>query len=101
MQFAIKSLVAAAAFVAAGAASAALVTINANDQLAGLAGDFMPGVSRDEALLGKDSGFSSDFGHIEMLVSKEAQSEVWPQVEYWLRHLQLPQALEVPEKAMA
>ncbi|WP_322977656.1 alpha/beta fold hydrolase [Pseudomonas sp. C11] len=52
-------------------------------------------------LLGKDSGFSSDFGHIEMLVSKEAQSEVWPQVEYWLRHLQLPQALEVPEKAMA
>ena len=35
MQFAIKSLVAAAAFVAAGAASAALVTINANDPSSG------------------------------------------------------------------
>ncbi|NWB28480.1 outer membrane protein assembly factor BamE [Pseudomonas gingeri] len=31
---------------------------NDNDQLASLAGDFMPGVSRDEAILGKDSGTS-------------------------------------------
>ncbi|AZC22514.1 MULTISPECIES: outer membrane protein assembly factor BamE [Pseudomonas] len=29
---------------------------NNNDQLVSLAGDFMPGVSRDEALLGKESG---------------------------------------------
>ena len=29
---------------------------NGNDQLVSLAGDFMPGVSRDEALLGKESG---------------------------------------------
>ncbi|WP_191489715.1 outer membrane protein assembly factor BamE [Pseudomonas sp. FEN] len=29
---------------------------NANDQLASLSGDFKPGVSRDEAILGKDSG---------------------------------------------
>lgn len=28
---------------------------NGNDQLVSLAGDFMPGVSRDEAILGKDS----------------------------------------------
>ena len=41
-------------------------------------------------LLGKENGFSSDFGHIEMLVSKEAQREVWPLTEYWLQHLQLP-----------
>ena len=41
-------------------------------------------------LLGKDNGFSSDFGHVEMLVSKEAQREVWPLTEYWLQHLQLP-----------
>jgi pimeloyl-ACP methyl ester carboxylesterase len=41
-------------------------------------------------LLGKDNGFSSDFGHVEMLVSKEAQREVWPLAEYWLQHLQLP-----------
>ena len=25
-----------------------------------------------------------------MLVSKEAQREVWPLAEYWLNHLQLP-----------
>jgi outer membrane protein assembly factor BamE len=30
------------------------VTFNGNDQLAGLSGDFMPGVSRDEAILGQD-----------------------------------------------
>lgn len=41
-------------------------------------------------LLGEGNGFSSDFGHVEMLVSKEAQREVWPLAEYWLRHLRLP-----------
>ncbi|MCY1562434.1 hypothetical protein D9M68_998290 [compost metagenome] len=35
--------------------------------------------------LGKKNGFASDFGHVEMLVSKEAQREVWPLVEQWLR----------------
>jgi hypothetical protein len=35
--------------------------------------------------LGKKHGFSGDFGHVEMLVSKEAQLEVWPLVEQWLR----------------
>ena len=35
--------------------------------------------------LGKEQGFASDFGHVEMLVSKEAQREVWPLVERWLR----------------
>lgn len=34
------------------------VIFNANDQLASLSGDFMPGVSRDEAILGKDNGTS-------------------------------------------
>ncbi|MGB3123966.1 MAG: outer membrane protein assembly factor BamE [Pseudomonas sp.] len=32
------------------------VIFNGNDQLVSLSGDFMPGVSRDEALLGKDKG---------------------------------------------
>lgn len=41
-------------------------------------------------LLSRAKGFSSDFGHIEMLVSKEAQTEVWPLVTHWLQHLQLP-----------
>lgn len=31
------------------------LVFNANDQLAGLAGDFKPGVSRDEAILGTES----------------------------------------------
>ncbi|MDP2245473.1 outer membrane protein assembly factor BamE [Pseudomonas sp.] len=30
------------------------IIFNGNDQLAGLSGDFMPGVSRDEAILGQD-----------------------------------------------
>ena len=32
------------------------LVFDGSDQLVGLAGDFMPGVSRDEALLGKDNG---------------------------------------------
>ncbi|GLX91388.1 MULTISPECIES: outer membrane protein assembly factor BamE [Pseudomonas] len=32
------------------------VFFNQNDQLVSLSGDFMPGVSRDEAILGKDGG---------------------------------------------
>jgi pimeloyl-ACP methyl ester carboxylesterase len=34
--------------------------------------------------LSKENGFASDFGHVEMLVSKEAQPEVWPLVARWL-----------------
>ncbi|MHA6493268.1 alpha/beta fold hydrolase [Pseudomonas borbori] len=34
--------------------------------------------------LGTKNGFSTDFGHVEMLVSKEAQREVWPLIEQWL-----------------
>jgi pimeloyl-ACP methyl ester carboxylesterase len=34
--------------------------------------------------LGKKHGFSGDFGHVEMLVSKEAQAEVWPLIGQWL-----------------
>jgi outer membrane protein assembly factor BamE len=32
------------------------IFFNGNDQLVSLSGDFMPGVSRDEAILGQDSG---------------------------------------------
>lgn len=42
-------------------------------------------------LLSKQGGFSTDFGHIEMLVSKAAQREVWPLVAYWLSHQTLPE----------
>lgn len=50
--------------------------------------------------LGKKRGFSSDFGHVEMLISKEAQREVWPLINQWLRKspqvaAQLGQAAQV------
>ncbi|WP_052469194.1 alpha/beta fold hydrolase [Pseudomonas massiliensis] len=35
-------------------------------------------------VLGQAQGFSQDFGHVDMLVSKAAQSEVWPLVQRWL-----------------
>jgi len=35
-------------------------------------------------LLGRAQGFSQDFGHVDMLVSKAAQAEVWPLVQRWL-----------------
>ncbi|MCY1423213.1 Alpha/beta hydrolase family protein [compost metagenome] len=34
--------------------------------------------------LGREQGFSENFGHVEMLVSKGAQAQVWPLVERWL-----------------
>ncbi len=34
--------------------------------------------------LGRDQGFADNFGHVEMLVSKAAQAEVWPLVARWL-----------------
>jgi pimeloyl-ACP methyl ester carboxylesterase len=40
--------------------------------------------SKELLLLGKQQGFSSDFGHVEMLISKEAQREVWPLIRQWL-----------------
>lgn len=35
-------------------------------------------------LLGKEAGFSRDYGHVDMLVSKQAQQEVWPDLAKWL-----------------
>jgi len=35
--------------------------------------------------LGRQQGFTEDFGHVEMLVSKAAQAEVWPLVAQWLK----------------
>lgn len=43
--------------------------------------------------LAKDKGFSSDYGHVEMLISREAQREVWPLVEHWLQEGRLPDGL--------
>jgi len=34
--------------------------------------------------LGREYGFTEDFGHVQMLVSKAAQAQVWPRVVDWL-----------------
>ncbi|UTW07589.1 alpha/beta fold hydrolase [Pseudomonas benzenivorans] len=44
---------------------------------------------REFLCLGREHGFSSDFDHVQMLVSKVAQTEVWPLVEHWLGHRSL------------
>lgn len=41
--------------------------------------------SREHLCLGPRNGFSSPFGHVEMLISKTAQREVWPLLTDWLR----------------
>lgn len=40
---------------------------------------------RQWCLIGREQGFSDDFGHVEMLASKAAQAQVWPLVGDWLQ----------------
>jgi hypothetical protein len=40
--------------------------------------------------LGREQGFTEDFGHVQMLVSKAAQVEVWPLVRDWLHECSQP-----------
>ncbi|WP_160286495.1 alpha/beta fold hydrolase [Pseudomonas knackmussii] len=47
---------------------------------------------REYLCLGRKQGFSENFGHVEMLVSKGAQREVWPLVLHWLEHQALPKS---------
>lgn len=46
--------------------------------------------TRQFLCLSRENGFADDYGHIEMLVSKHAQQEVWPLVENWLDRLEIP-----------
>ncbi|MCU9948860.1 alpha/beta fold hydrolase [Pseudomonas sp. PDM13] len=46
--------------------------------------------TRQFLCLSRENGFADDYGHIEMLVSKHAQQEVWPLVEHWLDRLEIP-----------
>lgn len=50
--------------------------------------------TREYLCLGRKSGFSDNFGHVEMLVSKPAQRDVWPLVEHWLAQQCLPRPLQ-------
>jgi pimeloyl-ACP methyl ester carboxylesterase len=43
-------------------------------------------------LLAKEEGFSRDFGHIDMVVSKDAAKEVWPELFRWLEGIKLTSA---------
>jgi len=36
-------------------------------------------------VLGKDAGFSRDYDHVGMVVSKEAKDEVWPELVGWMK----------------
>ena len=51
--------------------------------------------------LGREQGFSSDFGHVDMLASEAAQREVWPLVAKWLTEQTEPVAQVEPEMACA
>ena len=39
---------------------------------------------KEWVLLGLEQGFSKDYGHVEMIVSKSASVEVWPRIADWL-----------------
>jgi pimeloyl-ACP methyl ester carboxylesterase len=36
-------------------------------------------------ILGQDGGYSKDYDHVGMVVSKEAQEEIWPDLAAWLK----------------
>lgn len=47
-------------------------------------GELYGGGNKENLLLGKVQGFSRDYGHIDMVVSKDAACEVWPRISAWL-----------------
>lgn len=52
---------------------------------------------RQYLCLGRGQGFTGDFGHVEMLVSKAAQAEVWPLTAQWLKDPLTPLSATRPE----
>ena len=70
------------------------VFFNGNDQLASLSGDFMPGVSRDDAILGKDSAAPAD----QAPAQPQQQPETPPQPGSLLEDIQrdVDQAKPIP-----
>ena len=51
--------------------------------------------------LGRKAGFADDFDHVRMLVSPQAQAEVWPLVGTWLQDPYRPLLPTAPPLAMA
>ncbi|MDH4580502.1 outer membrane protein assembly factor BamE [Pseudomonas sp. BN415] len=54
------------------------LAFDSNDQLIGLAGDFMPGVSRDEAILGGESSTTTTSAKPEQQAQPEAEEPAAP-----------------------
>ena len=52
--------------------------------------------------LSREAGYTEDFGHVQMLVSKAAQLEVWPLVKDWLHERSEPvqELSDMPNVAM-
>ncbi|MCY1405940.1 Serine aminopeptidase, S33 [compost metagenome] len=46
---------------------------------------------REYLCLGRAEGFAEDYGRAAMLLGGNAHNEVWPLLEYWLRHQRLPE----------
>ncbi|MFF7708406.1 alpha/beta fold hydrolase [Pseudomonas sp. NPDC007930] len=46
--------------------------------------------------LGRAQGLAQDFGHVDMLHGPQAQAEVWPLLERWLRQPEAPLLREAP-----
>jgi len=42
--------------------------------------------SKRFVLLDKANGFLRDYGHLDMVISEDAQAEVWPLIADWMRH---------------
>jgi predicted alpha/beta hydrolase len=46
--------------------------------------DTLGGDDRSLLVCGRGTGFSADFGHVELVVGRAARTEVWPRVVAWL-----------------
>ena len=51
--------------------------------------------------LGRATGYTEDFDHVQMLVSRAAQAQVWPQITDWLNRHQQPLDAESTLNMMA
>lgn len=50
--------------------------------------DYYGGQDKTFIELGVKAGFSKDYGHVDMIVSKEAAKEVWPAISEWLKKIE-------------
>lgn len=46
--------------------------------------DLYGGANKEKLLLGKADGFKRNYGHVNMVISKDAAEEVWPRIADWL-----------------